>query len=105
MALNLTGSNTALTDVDKCQTGSISCNSNAQCVNRIGSYECRYSPGYFSNGHQSCTGKLLKSFIANRNRKGPNSKFFLQAELNMKVSKFLVSEVSYGQLIISLTQE
>lgn len=38
-------------DVDECHNVSISpCDRNAECLNSIGSFECRCSPGYIGNG-------------------------------------------------------
>ena len=52
------GSYAALTEMDKCQTGSHSCPSNGQCFKTIGSYVCTCKPGYYGEVTKSCTGKV-----------------------------------------------
>ena len=44
------------TDIDECMDGTAVCDSNADCVNELGSYDCVCKDGYTGNG-SSCVGK------------------------------------------------
>ncbi len=37
-------------DVNECSLGAYSCDSNADCINAVGSYSCRCRSGYDGNG-------------------------------------------------------
>ena len=46
----------SLVDLDECDTGTDSCDTNAYCNNTIGSHNCTCYSGYTGNGAK-CTGK------------------------------------------------
>lgn len=46
------------TDVDECHSGSFSCHAQGQCINVMGSYDCRCLPGYTGDGQHACSGNL-----------------------------------------------
>lgn len=50
-------------DVDECDRQMSHCDSNANCVNTIGSHECYCAEGYEGNG-LNCTGKNKDSYWA-----------------------------------------
>ena len=39
-------------DIDECLTNNGGCDTQANCINSIGSYECKCKPGYIGNGTQ-----------------------------------------------------
>lgn len=45
-------------DVDECSNGMDSCDTNADCVNTEGSYQCHCRAGYKGNGTH-CTSKVV----------------------------------------------
>ena len=45
------------TDIDECDTGMNNCDQNANCTNKVGSFECSCKDGYTGNG-VSCTGEI-----------------------------------------------
>ena len=52
-----------LLDINECNNVTRACNSLANCVNTIGSYQCSCRTGFFGDGFQ-CDGKLNISQIA-----------------------------------------
>ena len=44
------------TDIDECEAGIISCDTNAECTNTDGSYTCSCSSGFSGDG-MSCVGE------------------------------------------------
>ena len=47
----------AILDVNECQLGTHTCDSNAECTNTVGSYICTCNTGYIGSG-LACNGKL-----------------------------------------------
>ena len=39
-----------VSDIDECDTGTSSCDGNAECINTNGSYTCSCKPGYNGDG-------------------------------------------------------
>ena len=55
-----------LIDKDECQSGEFECDMNAECINTIGSYDCRCVPPYFGDGSVgNCFRKDLAIIIFN----------------------------------------
>ena len=44
-----------LIDANECNLGTYTCDSNANCINTVGSYTCQCRSGYDGDGH-SCIG-------------------------------------------------
>ena len=42
-------------DIDECEMGTYPCDSNAECINIPGGYNCNCKTGYFGNGTE-CKG-------------------------------------------------
>ena len=48
-------------DIDECAAGTSSCDTNAECVNTKGSYNCICKPGYHGDGI-ICEGQFFSVF-------------------------------------------
>lgn len=48
-----------LTDMDECHSKDAKCDVNSECINTLGSYECKCLPGYIGNGSE-CKRKCSK---------------------------------------------
>ena len=47
-------------DINECRF--VICDSNARCINTLGSYLCACNGGFTGDGKNNCTGKLLNMF-------------------------------------------
>ena len=73
-----------IVDIDECAKGEVSCGKNAECVNAVGSFECKCKEGYTGDGHE-CEGILCWILIKCRR----DICILKKSIVSLKVSKYV----------------
>ena len=69
-------------DINECDQAGARCDVNADCMNTIGSFNCRCRPGYEGDG-QNCTGTTAGHFLFHHVEDPSQKIFFLQILMNV----------------------
>ena len=56
-SVTILNSSESCSDIDECQLGANECDTNAECTNNVGGYDCHCKSGFEGDGFE-CTSKL-----------------------------------------------